>query len=37
MITFDIENSGELPNIVLPAIKDNKIAVVFAPKSEYNI
>jgi hypothetical protein len=32
-----IENRGDRRNIVLPAIKDNKIAVVFAPNSEYNI
>lgn len=37
MITLDIENNGDWRNIVLPAIKDNKMADVFAPKSEYNI
>lgn len=34
---LEIENRGDLLNIVLPAIKENKMAAVFAPNSEYNI
>ncbi len=34
---LEIEYRGDLLNIVLPAIKENKMAAVFAPNSEYNI
>jgi hypothetical protein len=34
---LEIESSGDWRNKALPAIKENKMAAVFAPNSEYNI